>query len=312
MYNREIKEWFMDGYAKSQSVRESCLLTFEGIAPFEERLGKDVYKMSSDESRAIIEEVGGVRSENGRVHIIQCYVRWAVAHHIPGAKDGFLRADGVSFEKLRSKMVSGPLHLQKCLDEIFDREEDNTVHCTYRCFFWFAFMGIPEEETIKIKDDEVDLVDMVIRHELSSYPIYRESLRTIQRCIKLTEFNYFRKNTKNIYTTKRSDGRELMRGVRGVPSITNIRSTVTQKKRIQDANGQTCDISYNTVWLSGVFYRMYEQERAGITPDFAPVVRLQMSGKEYSQKGGHSASSRMKKLLQYYADDYQNWKNTFA
>lgn len=312
MYNSEVKERFIKGYAYTEYVHKSCVATFERSAPVEEELGKDFCAMSSKEAQLVIDRVGSLRGNNSRVNILYAYTRWCIWNKIAGASEEPLQTDKQSFSKIKQRMVSGPIHLQMCLDQIFEPEGDMTPDNLYRCFCWCAFMGITQREAQSITSKDVDFEDMVIRLGLESYPIYHESIQTFKNCSTLTEFSIpqFDRSMRHM---QRADGNELLRGIRGVLSIDTLRSILAMKRKNKIDNGINVNMfTYNSLTLSGVFYRVYEKERAGITPDLSPLADATMSGKSYKFKNKLTLRGKQNQLANAYLEDYYAWKQVFC
>ena len=122
--------------------------------------------------------------------ILKEYVKWCIAMKVPGACDGMLHIEAVGLDKVRHQMVSSPLHLQRFMDSIFDSESDETIDNIYRCYFWMAYGGIDEDDTILIRNEDVDFSEMIIRYKTISVPIYREALPAFRNAVNLTSFVY--------------------------------------------------------------------------------------------------------------------------
>lgn len=313
MFNSELKERFISAFAYTDSVKTSCTVTFEKSSLVEEELGKDICAMNVEEAQRVVDTVGGVRGNNARVNIVYAYVRWCLWNKIPGAGDGALQTSRQSFTKIKQRMVSGPVHLQMCLDNIFEPEGAKTADNTYRCFCWFAFMGLSQNEAVTVTTDEVDFNDMVIRHNLQSYPIYRESLQTLKNCATMTEFVVPHYGT-DVRIKPRADGKEMLRGTYGAQSIDTLRSILSNKRKDKFNQGiEVSKFTYNTLTLSGAFYRIYEKERAGITPDLAPLAAATIDNRAHSfSRQTLKYKWKQTQLVNAYLEDYYAWKQVFC
>lgn len=314
MYNQNLKEEFIAQYTNKETVIRLCEYTFQLTEEFENKWGADLCTRSVDELNDLAHVFGNIRRQSDvTLRIARAYARWCIDRGVPGASDGLLKLPSFSVQKMRDRMVSSPLHMQKCLDTVFDNEEEETNDNTFRCYCWLAFMGVPEEEIPNVLTSEVDFDDMVVRHNTVSYEMYRESLRAFRNCVKLTQFRWPHQSGIYFYRN-RAAGKELIRGVHGVPDINSMRAILVRKintKRKQ--GGSPHEFSYNRIWLSGVFYRTYEQERAGVAPDFSAVAANFMEGKEYKlKKGGKTLKSKQNEIAKGFLKDYNNWKSVFS
>ena len=64
--------------------------------------------------------------------------------------------------------------------------------------------------------------------------------------------------------------------------------------------------------MSGLFYRVYEMERAGISPNFSEAALRVMDGKTYSLKGREKLEHKQNRIEKDYMEDYERWKLAFS
>ena len=77
----------------------------------------------------------------------------------------------------------------------------------------------------------------------------------------------------------------------------------------RDAGHTDLKLSYYRVWISGVFFRAFENEQMGIEPDFSTVVSQQVEGKTYKlDSGRNTQDAKKRQLVHDYLEDYQRWK----
>ena len=107
-----------------------------------------------------------------------------------------------------------------------------------------------------------------------------------------------------------------MRGVRAVTKTMTIRSILSRRSAEAIKEGRTeLHLSFYRVWMSGLFYRTYENERAGIRPSFSEAAVDFMSGKEYAINGVNKRikiSHKQNRIERDYMEDYQRWKLAFS
>lgn len=315
MYNEEQKQKFISGYTKSLHTAEVASGIFEAISPYEETHEKDLCAMSVDELQPIVDNVLGLRisSKWMGITILREYSRWCMASNIPDAKDSIANVSLLGLEKIRTQMVSSPLHLQKYLSEVFDPEEDETIDNIYRCFFWFGYAGIPEEDTLQIKNGDIDFAGLTIRYGEDELPIFREAIPAFRNAVQLSAFQYKHPNYSKTVVRDRVHGDTVMRGIKANVQILTIRSTLSKRLTEAFKKGKTKQqLSFYRIWLSGLFYRMYELERAGIPADFSEVAMQNMAGKTYSLEGGATLVQKQNRKAKDYMNDYQRWKLAFS
>lgn len=315
MYNEEQKRKFIAGYTKSIHTSNVACNIFEALAAYEETYEKDMCTFTVDELQPVTNNVLGLRAASKWMGIIilREYVRWCIANKYPGACDSIMRVDLLGLDKVRVQMVSSPLHLQKYLDKVFDAEDEETIDNIYRCFFWMGYAGLSEEDTLHVGTSNVDMANMTINHNGQGHPIYREALPAFRNAIQLTQFYYKHPNYSKLVIRNRVAGTTLMRGIKANTQLITLRPTLS--KRLTDAfeNGRVQQkLSFHRIWLSGLFYRMYEMERAGIPVDFSATAIQEMSGKTYSLEGRATLRQKQNRKAKGYMDDYQRWKLAFS
>ena len=318
MYNEELKTKFIRDYTQSINTANVAPTIFNSFSLDEEGWQADLCTKSAEELQPVIDRVMALRMRSQWVamNILKEYVRWCIANKVSDACDGMLNITMVGLDKIRKQMVSSPLHLQRCLDEVFDPEQDGTIDNIYRCYYWMAYAGIKEEDTVLVKASDVSFSEQCISFKGTSYPLYRESLPAFHQSVELTEFMHRHPNYKKPVMRPRVDGDNIMRGIRASTKLLTVRTTLS--KRMKDAEDQgksEVKLSYFRVWISGLFYRMYERERAGLPVDFSEVAADMMSGKTYRIEGVNKrikVSHLQNRKELDYTEDYQRWKLAFS
>lgn len=171
---------------------------------------------------------------------------------VPDACDGMLNIEAAGLAKVRRQMVSSPLHLQRILDEVFDKESEETIDVTYRCYYWMAFGGIKEDDTLLVRASDIDFANMEIVYQDTHVPLYREALPAFHKAAELNSFCYKNPNYSRTITRDRVSGDTLMRGIRAVKKTATLRSILSKKsaKAIEDGLTQQ-QLSFYRVWMSG-------------------------------------------------------------
>lgn len=316
MYNEELKRKFIDYVSSSINTRESCVEVFKIFAPYEEEWGSDLCTRTAEELKPIVSSMVGVRSNGHRLRmsILRSYGKWCIDNNVDGATYGAITVNPDVLDKMRMQTVISPVHLQKFLDSIYSKESENTVDNIYRCFYWLAYGGCPEEYIPKITTDDVDFYNMVVKYNGKEYPIYREGIKAFKVCVDMYYFVHIHPNYVEDIKRLRCDGNILIRGIKSVPSEASIRAEISRRNRNALADKKTdLKLSYYRVWLSGVFYRTYQLELIGVEPDFMDLAAEFMNGKTYNLSSGRNTiAAKQRQIARDYLRDYDNWKMTFT
>lgn len=157
------------------------------------------------------------------------------------------------------------------LDKAFVNESQETIDNIYRCYYWMGYGGISEEDTLFIKNSDVDLSKMLIHYKDTSVPVYAA--------------------TKTM----------------------TIRSTLSHRSADAIKTGKTeQQLSFHRIWLSGLFYRVYERERAGVPANFSDAAVSFMEGRTYLLNGREKIEHKKNRIERDYMEDYQRWKLAFS
>ena len=315
MYNEEQKKRFIRDYTGSLSTANVAATIFNETEKYEESWGTDLCTKGVEELQPVVNEITGLRNKSQwmSLTILKEYVKWCLAMKVPGACDGLLRIEAVGLDKIKKQMVASPLHLQRYLDDIFDKEFEETIDNLYRCYFWMAYGGIDEEDTILVKTEDVDLSQMLIRYKTTSVPIYREAIPAFKNAVTLTNFLYKHPNYTKPIRRDRVPGDTIMRGLKATTKTFTMRTTISKRNISAIEDGLTeLQLSFYRVRMSGLFYRTYEMERAGIPVTFSEAALRVMDGKTYALSGREKIIHKQNRIERDYFDDYQRWKLAFS
>ena len=253
------------------------------------------------------------------------YAKWRTENNLPCTQNVFkLEIDRLV--SIRESMVSSPQHLARILDIVFDDSVLGTMDVIYRIFLWMGFSGIDDIEAVTVTRQELDFKQLLIRHNGNTYAMYRESRYDFRIACDLTDFL-----DEDAYIS-RSNGDTIMRGKSGkeplTPSrylLTVIRPTLARKFELATQQNLDLDspedigldLSFHRVYMSGVFYRLYQQELIGNPPDFYEYAQkefeqTQLSDKPYKISPTKNPKAaiilRLKKKIE---TDYVIWKQAF-
>lgn len=167
MYNEELKNRFIEDYTASEKMRKLCVVIFNKIEPYEERYGVDVCAMDNESLKSMVGEIiNGVRSRSkwSCISILKAYAKFCTKEQIPNTNDNVLRLDAetLGIDALKKRMVSFPLSLQNYLNDICAPESLQATDNIYRCFYWLAYMGMPEEDIMNVKTSDVNFDNLTI------------------------------------------------------------------------------------------------------------------------------------------------------
>lgn len=325
MYNEKVKMEFLASYTKKST---SAFITqiFNWFEPYEKMWGMDLSQQATEILQPIVNELTGVREKSTELVIIilKEYVKWC-------GRNGYEVSKGIfdvrinTIDKIQNQMVASPLHLKAILDDEksnFDSLEKETVDITYRVFLWMAFAGLEDKDAVRVTSKDVDFDNLRINFEGHSYEIYKECKEDFEKACKLTMFNY--EHPHYVTRRQRADGNVIMRGFRSpTVDLKTIRPIINKKfsedndtEEKKEANRQKSGISYKRIYLSGIFYRAYEQERAGLPVDFSNIIALEIARKEktkkYTTTKTRTLATISNRMKRDYLADYEKWKCAFT
>lgn len=308
MYNEELKLKFineLDG--KSPSIIRATRL-FNLSEPFEINWGRDICTIPESELGEALEAMTSARlgTQSVDMSILRKYARWCMMNEVDGACDGLMKMQDIGYEKLRSTMVDSPEQLQRYLDVAFSPVTDCRQDNLCRGLYWMAFMGFDEETASKISTEHVDLKNAFIRYDDRYYPIYDDAITVIRFLCSANSFicDYVRYES----VVERASGTQLLRGTHAGSGVNTKSIERMATRRIFDANKSSdskISLRYKSIFYSGIFYRMYQDERAGCLKN--PDIYL----KSYFQNLDDLHQRRVARKSVELATDYQRWKTAF-
>lgn len=323
MYNEEIKERFLNEKTQHESIKRVAGTLFEALGKYESEWNADFYTMDLDSIRPVIGELVGFRkaSQENQLSILREYIRWCHSQGFDNVSDAIFEIDTsrVGLDKLKRQMVANPRHLQRYLDCICDPESLETVDCIFRCYYWLAYGGVSNQETaVDINKKDVNLNVLEVVHDGVVYDVYKEAIPAYKNCIELSSF---RLNNPRYYEEIRRDrpmSEKLLSGTRGPRSPHLLRCDLSRLAREHKRcevleDNLDLNLSYYRVWLSGVFYRYLEMERAGVPADFKPLVwDVLRANKKKRNDNSKVDRDYVNKLSKSYKEDYERWKEVYS
>lgn len=313
MYNPEIKQRFIEEViGSSKSKLRVCKHVFNAFEKFENQWGADLCTRSEKELRDVLWNVVGLRAKGQMAGLIvlKDYVKWCLATGVPGACDAMLNINVAGIEKIKHQTVANPRHLQAYMNAVFDPESKLSNDNIFRCYYWLAYSGVEEQDIFEIKCSDVDFRNMIIRYDKKAtvVPMYRESIEAFHNCADLDSFKYYHPNYRDVIVRNRVEGDTLIRGVRAKQTYKSMRDALSRKVH-SETNVDKMALSYYRVWISGEFYRMYEDEIAGIEPNFLPIAIQRKRVGEYNLSScRNTQENKLKQIVNEYMKDYDRWK----
>lgn len=321
MYNQELKERFISQQIDIEHTRTVIRNIFKVSEPVEIAEQKDFCALDAEKINEIFKKTCGLKKQTSMwiYRIIKKYCEWCIENEVDGASREYekINYEDAGIEKIRGSMVSNPLHLQKVLDKALDEESLETMDNAFRCYFWLAFMGCPEDLAFDVTTKNVDFENMVIKIKDKDsgddifFPIYRESIPAFKNCVNLQEFRFlnpvYREGTVSYIS--RVPGNQLLRGIKTQANKKAFREKVARKLAAARAKDSSIlNISYDRLWLSGLFYRQYQEEMSGMIPDFSDAALEHIKGKEYRLYGKDSSEATYQRFKRRYLEEYIRWK----
>ena len=314
MYNAEQKSRFIKEYTDKISYRESAVRLFNRFEPYEEAWGADLCTVDADRIYPVIRAVVGLRSASSKMPlaVIRGYAQWCLRHGIPGATDTILGFSDSGTDAMRTQTVKNPRHLQRWLDTLFVPEENETADNTMRAFCWLAYSGLKAEQAIALKNADVDFENMRIHYDGHDYILYREAVPSLRNCVELIAFRYEHPGYGHSIYRDRVPGDDLFRSMRGVLKTQGTLVSLSRACKNAVESGKTdLRLSYDRIRVSGIFYRMYEDELAGFPVDFLSVPELGITDRQYDLSSStNTQSAKHRALAAQYRKDYERWKQT--
>ena len=303
--------------------RYSVLSTLMLLNDYEIKWGSDFTLQTLSELQPAFNEVVSSTwyGANSTLQRLKKYAFWRKANGLPCGNDVFALCVDRSVV-IRESMVASPEALAVLLNAVFDPPSMATTDIIYRVFLWMGYFGIDDRSAIRVEASDVDLKEGRIRMTSGEHIICPDAIDDFISACCLTTFARGHKQVA------RAEGNTIMRGFRRIDPDTMLVNTVrpTLARRLGAAAKANrvrsnpipvgFDITFNRVFMSGLFYRLYEQERLRVRIDFARYAeeefeRAQASGKPYSVTSGNPKTAILLRLRKSIEADYAGWKQAF-
>lgn len=313
MYNKIQKVSFIKDVSKSISAADFYTELFNRTEPFECEWEKDICEANEKELREFFNSIGGWKSTGDKKikQSISTYVRWCAKQQTVAFSDAINKFDSNLETRAKECLVPNPIGLQIELDKVFNPEDRHDSDIIYRCAYWLIFSGIDPSMIGAVRRKDVCFDNMSIVFRDASYPIYRESIPTIINAASLNCFYYDNPIYGNAIERERSDNVHLIAGIRSIPTqdMISLRyRNCCAKAREEGINAKS--LTLERVYTSGIFYRAFESERAGITHDFLELIRRDTI-KYFPDLETAELDKKVISKIKRYEKEYDTWKKAF-
>lgn len=187
-------------------------------------------------------------------------------------------------------------------------------------------MGLQVSEAIGVMNSDLNFNEAQLLFAGRELPIYPESVLDLRKAVDLEEFRESR--GKNRIRKKRAAGHEILRGkvsrrTLGEAVKLTFRPTISRAFKAAldryESNGAevpphlSLKLTFKHVYMSGIFYRTYEEEREGVAPAFEAIVAQERrNAKESHFSRNYTERKLLNILISEMKQDYENWKKAFA
>lgn len=317
MFSELRKKLFLSEIGATGSLKRDYEAVFNKTEKYEKKFDKDVCQFSASELQEMIDNMFDVRMNTKKNYIykLNSYLDWAVSCGIFMAENK-LKDIHIDFTtSVKSRMVGNPTQLALILNKSFRPTTDYSMDTIYHAVYWLAFCGVDIDAIRSLTTDNIDLQDMKINFSGKSVRLCADAVSSIRLCMELTQLRVYHPNSKNpdSYTWHdRADGNILLRGTKEKDGIELLTENAGRKIKAANKSGKiNCNLTYETVKLSGLFYRIHENEIAGLAPDFHWLAERMSEGKVYKTDTDHSRRAAINRVANTYQKDYESWKNAF-
>lgn len=308
MYNEELKRRFIQECCDNKSTANRAARLFSRAEKFETIWERDICTVPEDMLSDALQAITSARlgTQTADMSVLKKYARWCIDNSVPDACKGLLKNQDIGYDKLRSTMVESPKQLQDYMDKAFPPISDCRADNLCRGLFWLAYMGFEDHEAAEISVEHIDLKNASIYYNDRVFRIYDEAIPAIRYLCSANSFFYDYKKYESVI--ERAAGTQILRGVRsgtGVNTDSIGRLAARRISAASEASGEKIVLRYNSLRLSGIFYKMLEEESCTGQVDTEKYLRTYFANAEQLD-----AKRRDRKLLELDTD-YRRWKVAF-
>ena len=274
--------------------------------------------MDAESMQSIFDEVAGIKESSADtvLSILKSYSRWCRVNNYPGANDSMERIETPGVAKMRKCMVFSPLELAIYHNQLYQTTpEDKRPDNIGRGYDWLAFIGVKEEDVLSISNNDIHLDTLELSYKQTRLDIPKEARVVFKNLTQLDYFTYVHPYYVSEFRPRiQSD--QFLRGFRDNRQLKQLRDQISRDRHRARMSGKIQkQLSFQRIYLSGLFYRAYEFERAGLDPSLhfqeeaiAHLADLRCDTPE-EKKYYHVRKLQCLRILN---NDYTRWKLAFV
>ncbi|WP_206459372.1 phage lytic cycle repressor MrpR family protein [Anaerovorax sp. IOR16] len=316
MYNKEQKMQFINySLKKSDGDIENLKKSWEN---FFNRIGKIEKDFDDDISNFSYETImlalhlflkGSVIYQETELSKLKLYIDWCIINgKTPNTEN---KIEYISLNDIdvsvayKLSMVKDEEHLNNYLDEALREVELDTIDNLYRTYFLLLFNGIKSNDIFELKESDVNYENKMITFNDKSIQLYPEAFKNVS---KLSSMDYYVGKIRGNKTceTERyrmgylientTENRDLLKIY---TRIKMSRMNVVLRKKL----GKTISLNSNNIYISGIFYRIHQNELLTKTVDITEYVENYINPK--------ASEASKNRYINAFKTQYEIWKKAF-
>lgn len=313
MYNEIVKNEFLD-YILNTTLKndlkkdqENWIVFLKAVSVAEEMYDVDIYNADYEITKAMLAMIltNSFAYKTKLFSNLHIYIGWCIVKQKSISQRNLLDTitlDDIDFSRSTvNTMIKNEAELLNFLNISFNKESDDTIDNLYRIYSLLLFSGFKLKETLLIEKCEVDFENANIRSGNKEINISQTTLKYIKNFMELEGY----KNGKN-YRNK-ADTKYLLDF-----SVSNRRNVASYcQAALSKANaeykkitGEEIQLNATNILKSGIFSRIYENEKKLNSIDYSEFIVNFTSSKKVSDKQKDFISKGAK-------FEYKIWKKAF-
>lgn len=274
MYNCQQKESYIDAVIElslskeAEKNRIAMINFFNRLEVVEDDIGKDFSMMNFDEIKLVLSVLcrRTIKYQITVISNLKRYLQWCITNGCSLDRENRLiciKPTDVDYSlSHKMSMVKDEEQLGAYLDIVLKVMKEETSDNMYRTILYLVFSGFNLSEIIEITDDKVDIENGTIRHN-------ENLVQLSEKCIEIVK--YYKGMTHFVAAVGNNSERSIEIIKTGHLIERTVKSRISMKEtlsvsisniftELKEHEGHLLSITLNNLWLSGVFYRMYEKE----------------------------------------------------
>ena len=294
--------FIQDCYHGSFASRLSFL---KALSDCEAYYGKDICEISKEDILPFVKTAIGKSSSTiaTNLSVLNKYYKYCLEQNYQNALSVHISyAEASQNRDLKRNMVSSPSMMEDVLNSIFPNTGEEEYSNILRCFLWVLYSGVQIEDANEVRISDVHLDEMYFVSNGKKYPIYDEARDVFNFCLNSPAISV--KMPKGKCYRARIDCDLLLRSFTVLNPI-KLRNGVAKHVKSARNSGQcTVELTCQSVYKSGLFYRAYIRNNKSLAIDISPF--------DYSTK----APKLEENATLFYRNrslkrDFVDWENIF-